>query len=241
MASKLRPKTGKTATEGDPLLVASPDSLLNKCKAPLARSLEGIDKINFRRRDYARKQQEYSLVAAIQSRGLAREYYPVVPLASTARFTFWLAVAFRFAPHLDQYQLIHTSLIVFEGIATDPNKRPLIRAEWDEYGLEGDHAQPHWHVYPPGLLPEEQNETRFDGAAQEVNLAQEEADPDSSTREWDQARFHYAMATRWHLGDHSHQCRLSENALLNWLPNCISYTKQQLLYIDPPKQIGEPT
>ncbi|MFL6263762.1 MAG: hypothetical protein ACJ76Y_29055 [Thermoanaerobaculia bacterium] len=216
------------------IVVEEPEDFLKRCGPVLAESLKSVGRSNFDKRDYARGEREYVLVSALQSRGLAREYYPVVPLANTLRFSFWIAVAFRFSPYLSQYRLIHVSLIIFEGIAADANKKPLVRAEWDASSGQTDHAQPHWHVYPTTTGPEGSFEARLEGGRKFV--PGQEDDPSSELMSgWEGTGFHYAMAAHWDLIKGSHRNSLTEDGLLRWLPSCISYTKNQLMYLDPAK------
>jgi hypothetical protein len=182
--------------------------------------------MGFHQQDLARGEREYLLVSEAQSRAKARNEYPALPLLATVDSAFWFAVALRFGPSLGRFQLKHVSILLFEGLASDPNKIPLVRAEWDEADPSGSHAQPHWHVYSSALIKPEP--MLFEETA--------EADPDrageeaaGSTLEGD--RFHYAMSATWHLDGGGHQSRLSEDKLLRWLPGCVRYTRDQLLYL----------
>jgi hypothetical protein len=63
---------------------------------------------------------------------------------------FWLALALTFVRD-SQLRMSSASIIVFEGMASNPTKTPLLRAEWHEWNTQSPHAQPHWHVYPSAL------------------------------------------------------------------------------------------
>lgn len=229
MARSPKPRPGPKGTKApEALLVDDPVPLLQRCKRALEKALPDAGRMGFNRRDYARGEREYLLVSELHSRARARDDYPVLPLLTTEDATFWLAVAFRFGPFLGSYQLKHVSILIFEGLAADAGKTPLVRAEWDEADPAGPHAQPHWHVYPSALTKPEP--LSFDDAADAL------ADPDGAAEEppggrLEGERFHYAMAATWHLEENRHQCPLSEDKLLKWLPGCVLYTRSQLGYL----------
>jgi hypothetical protein len=238
MMKKPRRRKADKETNEEPysssVIVEKPEDFLKRCGPVLAEALTDIGRPSFDKRDYARGQREYVLVSKLQTRAQARESYPVVPLANTPQFNFWIAVAFRFFPYLGRYRLVHVSLIIFEGLAADANKKPLIRAEWDEAGGQADHAQPHWHVYPAAMSTERRFEVR-PTENRKFGPVQEENTDLQLVRGWEGTGFHYAMAAHWDLAGGSHRSSLTEDGLLRWLPNCISYTRSQLVYLDPAK------
>ena len=180
--------------------------------------------MSFRKEDYARGEREYLLVSDGQAWARARSLYPVLPLLTTDDAAFWFAVALRFGSSLGRFQLKHASILIFKGFPADPDKTPLVRAEWDEADPAGPHAQPHWHVYPSALA-------RPEAASFEAIKALEGAAGEPAGRTLEGERFHYAMSAAWHLDGGSHQSRLSEDGLLKWLPGCVLYTRNQLVYL----------
>ncbi len=132
------------------------------------------------------------------------------------------------------------SLLLFEGNWYDPEKSPLLRAEWDDSEPNGLHAQPHWHVYPagagagrhpPGIV--------FPMAPGDpIDFPQARGATEKETKD-KPPRFHYAMAARWHQdGDSSCRCTLSERGLLLWLGGCITYIRRQLPHFSREELLG---
>jgi hypothetical protein len=163
--------------------------------------------------------------------GFATQSYPVVRLLPKEAHTFWLALALKtvYDRHL---RLTSASIILFEGLASNPTKTPLLRAEWHEWQTPGPHAQPHWHVYSSAL-----GESLSDvpGAFFVESLVAEfGAEPrlKAPSQNIDISPFHYAMSATWHVEHGTCQERLrATSALLGWIRGCIDYTRGQLDYV----------
>jgi hypothetical protein len=220
------------------VFVDRPRDVLDRCKNILAKSLSNPDSLSFEERGHVGGEREFLLRGVPYTTARARNHYPVALLLRTKDKTFWIAASFRFTPELRQLRLTSVSLLIFEGLATDSDKMPLLRAEWDDW--DSEHAQPHWHVYSQQMQPHP--------LIIESELFRENAPPQKFQPETYKdatlksslaiaaplyiERFHYAMASSWHLKDAStHRCELSRDALLSWLTGCISYTRNQLQYI----------
>jgi|SRR5947209_4606848 len=169
-----------------------------------------------------------------------KEKYTVLSVLEARSTLYWIGIQleFFFIPTKDVYRLISASLVLFRGDANEPQKTPLIRAEWDWREQSGAfiHAQPHWHLYRSVLS---------EGAAQEELLPDEEAgeretillDETSNVKEeeWKKASdFHFAMASTWHIdAANSPQIQINNpKNLTSWMSGCISYTIGQLRYLN---------
>jgi hypothetical protein len=213
-----------------------PPSVLEKCRLIFSGLLGDVYGLGFNENPLAGGETEYLLTGTPLSSGTARGQYPVLPLMRTENNTFWIGASLRFSTELHSKRLTSVSLLFFEGSATDSEKRPLLRAEWDSW--ESSHAQPHWHVYPPLLSSDPQHAYGFGGG----NLSPKEFGATSpfereglrisAGKSLSIDRFHYAMSTLWHSqGPNSHWSELSEEYLLKWLQGCVIYTQGQLKYI----------
>ena len=51
--------------------------------------------------------------------------------------------------------------------------------------------------------------------------------------DWDfETKFHFAMASQWHVNGGTHRIVIDQEALLySWLAGCVQYIKEQLLYV----------
>ena len=160
-----------------------------------------------------------------------------------------------------KFQFSGASIRIFKGLATEYKKEPLFRAEWDLLKQDNNHAQPHWHVYKSFQTRDlntkaedfksliESNKvqdfgevvTDFNAGEQGDNFLTENTevtdlkDNQEIIREdeWDSAtKFHFAMASQWHIPIGTHRVVLAQEALLySWLIGCIQYIKEQLLYV----------
>ena len=166
----------------------------------------------------------------IATQAFASRNYPAIRLLPKEALTFWLALALTFVRDT-RLRLSSASIIVFEGMASNPTKTPLLRAEWHEWNTQSVHAQPHWHVYSSAL-------GEFVSEVPEAFLVERPvlefgADPTlSRSQTIETSPFHYAMSAMWHLDRSTCQERLTATAsLLGWLRGCITYTREQLDYI----------
>jgi len=217
-----------------PVVCDDPKPIVKKCVGVIGRQLANAGKVGFLERAHARSELEFLLLSSRNSWARARQEYPVLYFEATPSRTYWLAIALRFAPLLERFKLIQVSLVLFEGTETDPEKSPLLRAEWDDLEEAGVHAQPHWHVY------KDRSAARSGGGAFPAvssgpivfsPQAAELEDPERIGLR-DRPRFHYAMAARWHL-EEGGSCRssLSAAGLMSWLDGCIDYIRGQLPHI----------
>ena len=169
--------------------------------------------------------------------------YPVIPLDSSyiEGNPYWLAVSLIFASTLARYRLDEVRLFVFKGPMSDPEKDAFFRAEWY---LPTDNnrrdAQPHWHVYRTlqdrepvkneiiDFLPLTPETVRdFGVVVAPPALATELPEEKEAPFE----KFHFAMASSWHLNDEHQRNFETEQSLFDWLSRCINYIRGQLNYI----------
>ncbi|KKI98431.1 hypothetical protein [Prochlorothrix hollandica] len=158
------------------------------------------------------------------------------------------------------FQFSGVSIRVFKGLATENKKEPLLRAEWDILKDNNNHAQPHWHVYKSfqirnlnatasdfESLIEADEVQDFGTCAEKFNSGERENDfqedlgqnntenEQASLKEndWDfETKFHFAMASQWHVNGGTHRIVIDQEALLySWLAGCVQYIKEQLLYV----------
>lgn len=224
--------------------VQSAKEIVRPCLREM-RAVLGLEDLSFQGAAPERGESEIVLASSSPTSGFADRPYPVVPFVGRKAFSYWLALALKFQRDASLL-LTSASIMVFEGPASDPQKVPLLRAEWHEWDKPGVHAQPHWHVYasalaemaqifPEGFAPEEAPVLEFGSETAEPRDFDEDAfeavaatQPSPSMR---LAEFHYAMSARWHVADGCQE-RLSSTAVLtNWLGGCIRYTREQLTYI----------
>ncbi|MGB0562662.1 MAG: hypothetical protein ACPGVO_12800 [Spirulinaceae cyanobacterium] len=160
-----------------------------------------------------------------------------------------------------EFQFSGTSIRIFKGLATEYKKKLLFRAEWDSLKKDNNHAQPHWHVYKSfqardlgsemadfESLIESNKVQDFGEFIADFNVSEkgeeflsedaELTDPKDQQNtptedEWDSAtKFHFAMASQWHISGGTHRVVPDQEALLySWLTGCIQYIKEQLLYV----------
>jgi len=232
----------KSSPSAPPLVCQEPTALVKKCMGMLGRRLGHAGKIGFQEIPHARGEREFLLLSDQGSSARARQDYPVLYFEATRSKTYWLALSLRFAPSLERFRLIQASLLLFEGPWTE-EKIPLLRAEWDELEEDGAHAQPHWHVYPAGAgVLRRSAPGGFPAAPPEpvefVPQAAPPTDPGEAGIQ-DHPRFHYAMASQWHLEEGaSYRCSFSEGGLLSWLVGCIDYIRGQLPHISREELLG---
>jgi hypothetical protein len=226
-------KKHRVAQSESPSVLVGQPALLEKCRPILSGLLRDVQGLGFDENPRTGGEIEYLLSGQPVSFAIARGRYPVLPLLRTDNNTFWIGVSLRFVEELRHKRLKNVSLIFFEGLASDFEKRPLLRAEWDDW--RGAHAQPHWHVYS---MPDARASQVFEGAdlpPQAFGVTTSFGGEDlqtSSGKILSLDKFHYAMSSLWHAGGlGSHWCELSEDALLKWLQGCIMYTEGQLRYI----------
>lgn len=227
-------KSKRASVEEPGIVVEDSGPLLRKCKATFGRILSQTYGLGFEKNRHAGGENEYLLTGAPLSWGTARGRYPVFPFGQARDRSFWFGASLRFSQEILQWRLSNVSLLFFQGLATDPEKEPLLRAEWDTW--ESPHAQPHWHVYAP-LRRELEFRPAFEQEpVREFGIGEPPAGIKTSRNQeapaWNLERFHYAMAARWHIAEiGAHSCPISEESLLRWIEGCVSYTRNQLEHI----------
>jgi hypothetical protein len=178
----------------------------------------------------------YALRGDRASRAKTKKYsYSVIPILRAPYGYFWLGGTLDLLYREGNYTIEQVSLVIFQGVATDEVKTPILRAEWDAIASDGrsKHAQPHWHVYSSPL-----NNTivleypKFSVETEVVDFSPEES-TSLTGHVWERGdRFHFAMASKWHLdGVDAHQELLEQEKLLKWLEGCVGYIRAQLIYI----------
>ena len=138
----------------------------------------------------------------------------------------------------NRWQLEQISVGLLHGEASNSNKRPLLRAEWQNNtaGDASGHGQPHWHVLGAAGL-EDVAPLRFAETVEQQSSSDFAKFLDDSTSDVhdssDFAHFHYAMATGWHTRpSRSPGCSVEdEDSLVSWLDGCVRYIEHQLVHV----------
>lgn len=174
--------------------------------------------------------KELFQIHSSSSRSAQAKYpYDVTLLSPSPTANFWVAVTVEFArQHNGDWELYQVSIIIFEGSATDSEKMPILRAEWDALDSESKHAQPHWHVYTHG--PQSSVNSRFD-EIEDVKSFGETQDTDVKGILEQTPKIHFAMASQWHdKASGSSSVDLTDECITYWIPSCVQYIKEQLAY-----------
>lgn len=152
--------------------------------------------------------------------------YSVIPFFEKGLVRYWLGASVDIEPGR-RCALKDVSLIVFEGVTTDPVKNAAFRAEWHDFGdTDHTHAQPHWHVYS---VIDDSARASWSILGEEPEVKDFKTDRLIPNRQ-----FHFAMESQWHLTSDSHMCRLNFTNLYEWLNGCINYIRGQFFYLYPP-------
>jgi len=216
MPSRKRTSHRPGAERPQIIKVQDTKEITDVCRRALG-AVVGDRHLGFNERRRARNTFVYSMTGSETSTGLARDVYPVVPLLRKTYTSYWLGTVLEFKFEEGYFRLMSASLIVFRGDAFDPNKRPILRAEWDALTDEdtSEHAQPHWHVYRSSV--DEDSDVPY------------ETSGDSEGQESQNTRFHFAMCSKWLEEADVHQEKLDEmGKLITWLESCIRYTRRQI-------------
>jgi hypothetical protein len=120
----------------------------------------------------------------------------------------------------ENFYNILVSISVFQGGVECEDKKQLFRAEWDNYGDNKIHPQPHWHFYS-----EQKLKNGFDNEGEmDIDFLKDELQ-----KEIDIKRVHFAMNGQWaEKGNHIHRIN-NQDAIINWFPGILSHIKDQLL------------
>lgn len=154
--------------------------------------------------------------------------YVLAPIVNTALPSpkYWFALRLDFVPDAGDHVLRQASLLIFYGEAIP---QPFVRAEWDNAVPDGEHAQPHWHIYGSTMDQTALGFPAPSGGEYPVEKS---------------ARIHYAMSATWRLHGSSPTAHWkpldSVDALANWIAGCLQYLVTQLIYFER-KQVAPPT
>lgn len=149
--------------------------------------------------------------------------YSVIPFFEKGIIKYWLGASVDVEAGRECF-LKDVSLVMFEGVSSDPIKNAAFRAEWHDFNDTGcKHAQPHWHVY--SVIDES---VREDGSIFGKEPQMEEFKPNILTSN---RQFHFAMGSQWHLKSDSHICQLDFENLYKWLDGCVNYIRGQFEYL----------
>lgn len=231
------------------LLVDNPETIAKSCAKYIGEVLD-TNGLGFTRHHIYKGRILFLLRNSSRSYGSSAydierdKVYSVIPLHSSniEGNPYWLAVSLIFSPDLARYRLEEVRLYVFRGSMSDREKETFFRAEWYIPAKDNrKHAQPHWHVYrtlqDAELIKEEMADFQSLATTKEVKdfgkddtpLAQTVESPEEKEAPFE--KFHFAMASSWHLND-QHQINFkTEQSLFNWLSRCISYIRQELNYV----------
>lgn len=218
------------------LKLENPEKLLAQCRIVLIDVLEHR-KLGFESFKKTGNCLVFELNSDVISRAEAKYTFKVLPFVQSKNGLFyWIGITVEFQFIAGYYYFREACIVIFEGMAADNMKQPILRAEWAEHeNSRSSHAQPHWHVYPSfinknivSLFDEEPLLADFD-PVDDDNVSNEVTTP-----EWEEgSKFHFAMASKWHQEGKNAQVEIiDEKRLLNWLKGCVFYTKEQLLYIE---------
>ena len=176
---------------------------------------------------------------------------PALPLFSDDRQSAWLVVEIE-SEYGEPLMLKHISLKLWQGATTDA-ARLCFRAEWDMRDTELNHAQPHWNVHAPrgelaaGLAPEV-NFKAFSGLEQAKKISSfaefEQAEAAGAVQSAPTAapayglsaeqmhKFHFAMASNWHVSNGTAGPRVSTpQEVVTWISSCAVYIKRQFAFL----------
>jgi hypothetical protein len=223
------------------VLLENLEGIVNKCKRVIEDAL-AVKKLRFITQRVSGNRTVCLLTGEGAKRAEAKYKYSVIPFLALQSRLYWLAASLEFVFENRMYRLLSVSLLIFEGEATDDRKSALLRAEWaclDE-DTRAPHAQPHWHIYPSRINREAyEDRTEFKLKTDIQPFAPEAPVVESNNEfdiEWDRSeKFHFAMASRWHIVGFdekgAHQEEMQIDGLLKWLDGCIRYTRSQFEFL----------
>lgn len=237
--------------------VTSRKVLCDSCRREVGLALEHRN-LSFQQTDtLADGSEVYSILGPEATRAGEKYKFGVLRFLAQGSAVYWIAVSLSLSPPgVRPLHLRGVNIILMEGPLAGLDKRRLLRIDWDcrQAATESRHAQPHWHVYldwevtpevQPGGFQEEDAIREFvpggdDGEAAGpiggMVGASVPATTDTSTVGElakvgpDVARFHFALAANWH-DDQGHSPTLTEEQVPKWISGCITYTREQLVYL----------
>ena len=210
------------------IFVRETKEITNPCRKMLSDLLE--KKISFSSPiPLARAVSEFSL----QGEGatgafVERKRYSVLPLQTIGGELYWLGVILQLKFETGFFYLSAVSVLIVKGLAEDNDKTAILRAEWDclKENLEQKHAQPHWHIYPSAIIKNWDSDEILGLMNNPLKEFGEQPEKDKFPR------FHFAMATRWHLGEENPHAELKDvNSVIKWIEFCTKYTLEQLTFM----------
>jgi len=156
---------------------------------------------------------------------------------------FWIYFEIRFIPTNvdenhenfiqidDKYYQINLSLSVFQGVNSDLSKTQLFRAEWDNYGNNKKHPQPHWHIYPFKYDYKTYQDFETFMEIKDEPGFEEFIELKTKQEIIDISNLHFAMNGQWSKNNgHIHFVE-NINELFNWMNGLLNHIKEQLEYV----------
>lgn len=230
---KFNRKTAKPINVSSWLTVDNPSVITKRCANIIQKALD-IDNLVFTPSYNKNNKISYSLKgSSCYSITDEERNVFVIPVKS---LPYWLTIHIVFMQELTRYKLSEITVKIFKGMMIDVIKEPYFRAEWHIPGEneKTDHAQPHWHVYKTTSDIEHKESVNFIISSSEKTKefgVDTQNDEPIKKEIYHFDKFHFAMASKWHLDD-EHQIKLeNDNFLYKWLERCIEYIMKQLLYI----------
>lgn len=220
-------KNPPTANIGS-ISVRETKEITNPCRKMLSSLLEKKN-LNFSPIPLARPLSEF----ALQGEGatgafVERRRYSVLPLPAIGNELYWLGVILQLKFEAGYFYLSAISILIVKGLAEDNDKTAILRAEWDclKENLEQKHAQPHWHIYPSSIIKNWDSNEILELITNPLKEFGEQPEKEKFPR------FHFAMATRWHLGEENPHAELKDvNSVIKWIEFCTKYTLEQLTFM----------
>jgi hypothetical protein len=202
--------------------------IISPCRKSL-QTLLNNKSLNFSENQLVRPLSEFTLHGEGATEAIIeRKRYSVLPLPPIGKELYWLGLILQLKFEAGFYYLSAVSIAIVKGLAQDSTKTEILRAEWDclEENLKQKHAQPHWHIYPSSIIKnwdsDEIQELMTDPLKQFGEQPEKEKFP----------RFHFAMATRWHLGEESPHAEPKDvDSIIKWIEFCTKYTIEQLTFM----------
>lgn len=175
---------------------------------------------------------------------------PALALFIDDRQSAWLVVEIE-SEYGKPLMLKQVSLKLWQGITTDA-AHLCFRAEWDVRDSESGHAQPHWNVHAPrgmaAALASEVDFKRFKRLEQAKQITTfsdfEQAEVDGAIQPAptpapayglsveQMHKFHFAMASNWHLSNGTHRPSISTTQeVVTWISTCALYIKCQFAFV----------
>lgn len=211
--------------------ISNIEAFSKECRSVVAKAL-GIGGVSFSKPQRIVDNKLLCVLNGPGSTGARAKYsYRVVPIFNTLDKNLWLGASLEFQYRQGKTFLVAASVIVFEGEATDEEKIPLLRAEWELSETSPViHAQPHWHVYAGRINPQP-SEVTF--AEEAVEFFSETSNSEADLDHWENAQwFHFAMSSQWHTA-HAQPIYADFDGIMtkNWLSGCIKYTMDQIRWL----------